>query len=191
MPAPSGPRYVYHDDAAYAKRLDAEDVDTWYGRICKAASPRGFARQDRESGPSAGDLVVTKRTVHNFAVRAFQDLQRGHVPDQAEMDALEVVIHEHTHCLVRLLPDGSDHPVDARIYGHPDTASRAVLHAFGPDCRLGVNAFTGILRWRPSPRVLRDGMLGHRDLPEAWAKGLAWFADHLDDKPQPYVPKQG
>lgn len=186
-PPPTGPRYVYHDDSQYLRRLDKENVDTWYGTICKAASPRGFARQDKESGPSAGDLVVTKRTVHNAAVRAFKDLTRGHVPDRAELDALEVVVHEHTHCMVRLRPDGSDEPHDARIYGHPDTAGLAVLHAFGPDCRFGVNAFTGVLRWKPSPRVLRDGMMGVRRLPEAWLKGLAWFALHVDDKPAPYA----
>lgn len=186
-PATTGPRYVYHDDASYMRRLDAEDVDTWYGTICKAASPRAFSRQDHESGPSAGDLVVTKSNIHHFAGRAYRDMSRGHIPDQAELYALEVVVHEHTHCLVRLSNFGVPLAQDLRCYSHPDTPGRAVLHAFGRDCRLGVNAFTGVLRRRPSPRRLRDGMLGHGELPEAWWKGLAWFAQHVDDKPTPYA----
>lgn len=187
MPSPSpGPRYEYHQDAQYLRRLDEEDVDTWYGSICKAAVPRGFARQDKESGPSAGDLVVTSRAVHEGAVRAFRDMQRGVVPLGGELDCLEVVVHEHTHCLVRLLPDGSDDPSDARIYGHPDKPVPAFLHAFSADCRFGVNAFTGLLRLRPSPRKLRDGMMGHLDLPEAWLHGMRWFGDHLDDHSTSY-----
>ena len=186
-PAPTGPRYVHHEDAVYRARLAKEVRGTWYHQH-KALEPRGFARQDKESGPSAGDLVVTKRTVHLNAARAMKDLMAGHVPWKAEWECLEVVVHEHTHCLVRLQPDGSDHPGDARIYGHPDKPVEAVIHAFGPDCRLGVNAFTGLLRLRPSPRRLRDELIAGRVTPrtEAWHLGLLWFGQHVDAQPLPW-----
>lgn len=186
VPAPPpGPRYLYHDDAQYRARLKKEVRGTWY-HVHKDLEPRGFCRQDKESGPSGGDLIVTKDSMHRLASRAFRDLTRGEVPDQTEMDALEVIVHEHTHCLVRLLANGEDHPDDVKVYSHPDKAVPAILHAFGPNCLLGVNAFTGALRWRPSPRSLRNAMMGHSELPVAWLKGLAWFAQHLDDKPTKY-----
>lgn len=181
-----GPRYVVHPDADYRRRLDDEDVDTWYGTLCKAAQPRGFSRQDKASGPSGGDLVVTSASTHRGARLAYGALLSDAIPDADDFEHLEVLVHEHTHCLVRLQPDGSDVPEDVRRYSHPDTSGAALLHVVSPSCGFAVNAFTGVLRLRPSPRVLRAMVQGRRPMDYRWDTALSWFHRHMDDTTAPW-----
>jgi hypothetical protein len=177
---PSGPAYRVDQDADYLARLAREGVETWYhgkriyawlrahrlqflNRLAGRLAPRAFSRFDTQAGPTPGDAVHTNLSTHRGAASALAVLDAGRVPARKDLSCLLVILHEHTHCMVRFI-FGTEKPsnADLRRYSHPDTARAAIRHAVGPDCRLGLNAFTGLLR--------------HRNVPtEAWSEGLTWF----------------
>lgn len=160
-----GPRFEVHEDAEWDAFLVKEDVHTWYGNLCKAANPRAFSRQDASSGASDGDVVHVKRSIHYLARRANMRLDAGQVPARTEMDALLVVLHEYSHCMVRLNADGSIVQADLAVYSHPDQAVPAILHALFVS-RQGINAFTGVLRRNRAPAAV-------------WLDGRTWYRSVL------------
>jgi hypothetical protein len=172
----AGPRLIVDSDQDYDARLRRENIQTWYGTLCKAAQPRAFARLDSESGPTLGDTVFTTLTTYRRAARALRSLDHGGRPKRQDLDALRsldhggrpkrqdldalrLLVHEHAHCMVRLW-NGHPDTQDLERLSHPDKALPAIRHAFRT--RFGLNAFTGLLRWRNKPK-------------DAWMQGLQWF----------------
>lgn len=181
----SGPAYNVDRDAEYLARLDREDIGSWYhsrkiyawlkarnlqflNPLAAKLAPRAFARMDWDSGPTPGDAVYTNSSTHKAARRALRALEHHRQPVRADASALKVIIHEYVHCMVRYV-EGTLTPRedDLRAYSHPGDAVPAIKHALGADCRFGLNAFTGLLRWRRTPT-------------DAWTEGLQWFRNEVE-----------